>query len=366
MTASEVLAGERLWSVEKADVLAFFASLPDDSLDLVLGSPPYCDARTYGIDAVYSCPEWVEWMLKVTEAATRVSRGLVLWVCAGVQRENNYWPGPEGLQWEWFKLGGHSWRPVVWWKVDRDEGGTAIPGSGGSVPGRRWLRADWEHVLAFKKPGKIPYDDPLAMGHEPVVPHLGGEMSNRTADGRRSNDRVGGIERRQGEWADDPWKTASRGGSGCGGRRKNGEKMAGPNRRRNGEYKAVERDMPPGPVHDAEGNIVRAEGRPFPKVVNPGNVLPLIVKARVGGGHMGSKLCHENEAPYPEALPEFFVPCYAPPGGIVCDPFVGSGTTAAVSVRLGRRFVGCDLRESQVRLARRRVGGETLPLFPEA
>ncbi|MGH2800507.1 MAG: DNA methyltransferase [Thermoleophilaceae bacterium] len=31
------------------------------------------------------------------------------------------------------------------------------------------------------------------------------------------------------------------------------------------------------------------------------------------------------------------------PGELVCDPFLGSGTTVAVAHRLGRRFVGCDI-----------------------
>lgn len=31
------------------------------------------------------------------------------------------------------------------------------------------------------------------------------------------------------------------------------------------------------------------------------------------------------------------------PGDLVCDPFAGAGTTAVVSLRLGRRFVGCDI-----------------------
>ncbi len=46
--------------------------LPDRSVDLVLGSPPYVDARTYGIGAQRQCQEWVDWMLLVTAEACRV------------------------------------------------------------------------------------------------------------------------------------------------------------------------------------------------------------------------------------------------------------------------------------------------------
>ena len=42
------------------------------------------------------------------------------------------------------------------------------------------------------------------------------------------------------------------------------------------------------------------------------------------------------------------------PGQIVCDPFVGGGTTALVSLKLGRRFVGCDIDKTVCEKAIRR------------
>jgi len=78
---------------------------------------------------------------------------------------------------------------------------------------------------------------------------------------------------------------------------------------------------------------------------------------------MGSMLAHDNEAPFPETLVSFFVQSFCPLGGIVGDCFAGSGTTLAVSVSNGRRAVGCDLRQSQVALTTRRMGGVT-PAMP--
>jgi hypothetical protein len=88
-----------------------------------------------------------------------------------------------------------------------------------------------------------------------------------------------------------------------------------------------------------------------PSFVNPGNVL----RARVGGGHMGDSECHETEAPFPERLAAFFIQAYTPVGGVVVDPFSGSGTTVCEAVRLGRNGIGFDIRASQVELARRRL-----------
>jgi site-specific DNA-methyltransferase (adenine-specific) len=72
---------------------------------------------------------------------------------------------------------------------------------------------------------------------------------------------------------------------------------------------------------------------------------------------MGDALAHENEAPFAERLVEFFVRSFCPPGGLVLDPMCGSGTSGAVALRHGRRFSGCDVRESQVRLTRQRLAG---------
>jgi site-specific DNA-methyltransferase (adenine-specific) len=44
-----------------------------------------------------------------------------------------------------------------------------------------------------------------------------------------------------------------------------------------------------------------------------------------------------------------------PPGGLVFDPFTGSGSTGCGAVLEGLRFSGCDLSEEYVEVARARV-----------
>ena len=48
-------------------------------------------------------------------------------------------------------------------------------------------------------------------------------------------------------------------------------------------------------------------------------------------------------AVFPESLVEPCVLAGCPEGGVVLDPFMGSGTTGVVAQRLGRRFVGIDI-----------------------
>lgn len=50
-----------------------------------------------------------------------------------------------------------------------------------------------------------------------------------------------------------------------------------------------------------------------------------------------------HPARWPFRLAEDIIRCFCPPDGLVCDPFLGAGTTAAAAIAHGRRFVGGDL-----------------------
>lgn len=56
-------------------------------------------------------------------------------------------------------------------------------------------------------------------------------------------------------------------------------------------------------------------------------------------------------APYPKHLITTCVLATCPPGGVVLDPFCGSGTSGAVALENKRCFVGIELAESSVKLA---------------
>jgi modification methylase len=43
------------------------------------------------------------------------------------------------------------------------------------------------------------------------------------------------------------------------------------------------------------------------------------------------------------------------PGDIILDPFMGSGTTAAAAVELGRKFIGIEREQTYVEAARQRI-----------
>lgn len=55
---------------------------------------------------------------------------------------------------------------------------------------------------------------------------------------------------------------------------------------------------------------------------------------------------------------DLIVPCIlagAPEGGVVLDPFMGSGTTAHTALRLGRQYIGCEINPEYIKLANKRL-----------
>ncbi len=303
-TVSDVLEHRAPWCCVESDAVAFLNSLPDDSIDLLFTSPPYLAARTYGREDVSrSLGAWVPWMLSVVRAAAPKVKGLIAINCEGQTRNYAYQPAPFLLMAELFRAGFNLRKPVVFHRV-------GVAGSGGPD----WLRNDWEPIVCVTRPGRLPWSEPTACGQPPKwCP--GGPMSHRTVQG----DRIG--------------------------KRSKAEKMAMGAKRHT--------------VRDAD--VMREQAYLPPEIANPGNVL----KCSVGGGRMGHHLAHENEAPFPLKLADFFVRSFCPPGGVVCDPFSGSGTTCHAAVEAGRRFVGADIRASQVELCGRRMRCVTPDLFAD-
>ena len=66
----------------------------------------------------------------------------------------------------------------------------------------------------------------------------------------------------------------------------------------------------------------------------PGNVLEI-------GTEVGQTDNHS--APYPVALPDFFIKAFSDPGDLIYDPFMGSGTTLIAAEKNGRRAYGTEI-----------------------
>ena len=319
-------------SIVQADCLDFLKAEPADSLDLVFGSPPYEQARLYleggeNLGVSRKTDQWVEWMVQVYLAAQAACKGLVAFVVAGQTKNYRWSAGPALLMAELHRVGMNLRNPPIFSRV-------GIPGSGGPD----WLRGDYEWIVCTSRPGKLPWSNNTVMGHAPKSAP-GGKMSNRSTDGVRVN----------------AWHDQFAGGNGARGqgRKADGEKAVKKRLLRDNEKgRRVTRGA-------SNGDTQNSDSYDPPVLANPGNIIHL----NVGGGVMGHPLCHENEAPFPERLAEFFILSFCPPDGTVCDCFSGSGTTASMAKKHGRNFTGCDLRQSQVNLSWRRINGTEQVMF---
>ena len=63
-------------------------------------------------------------------------------------------------------------------------------------------------------------------------------------------------------------------------------------------------------------------------------------------------------AAFPPKLAETCIKAGCPKGGVVLDPFFGSGTTGMVAKRLNRRYIGIELNPDYCELAKQRIGGD--------
>lgn len=84
-------------------------------------------------------------------------------------------------------------------------------------------------------------------------------------------------------------------------------------------------------------------------LVYPSNVLNLSTEC-------GYK---QHSAPFPVALPEWFIRLFTQNDDVVLDPFMGSGTTAVASRKNNRHFIGIDTQPDYCKLAKERVESYT-------
>jgi DNA modification methylase len=68
-----------------------------------------------------------------------------------------------------------------------------------------------------------------------------------------------------------------------------------------------------------------------------------------------SKFRDVHFAVFPPSLVETCLLASSPEGGLVLDPFLGSGTTALVAKQLGRHYLGVECNEEYCHMARRRL-----------
>lgn len=86
------------------------------------------------------------------------------------------------------------------------------------------------------------------------------------------------------------------------------------------------------------------------------------------GGSTNDRDSFKHPAIFPEKLAEDHIISWTKPGDIVFDPMCGSGTTCKMAKKNNRIYIGCDISEDYVMIAKQRLEKYIVPptLFPES
>lgn len=248
------------YKVFQGDCLDVMKTWKDKSVDLVVGSPPYEDKRTYQeLEFDLEGEDYVAWFIERFKEMLRVSKGLVAMVIDGKTEAYRYSSIPELIRADLHRSGVTLRRSPLYVRW-------GVAGSGGPD----WFRNRYETIICASHAGRLPYAVPTATGKPPKY-GPGGNPSARGRTGRRQRGKA---------------------------------------------YKP-------------------------PTTANPGNLFDCGADTHLGAGNDG-------DAPFPVAIPLAFVKSFCPPGGIVADPFCGTGTTGEAALSTGRRFIGIDARASEI------------------
>ena len=117
---------------------------------------------------------------------------------------------------------------------------------------------------------------------------------------------------------------------------------------RAGRLQAGRRNMPSGQGRDKR--------KVYEKSAERGGVTPFNVLPMTNADPYRSKVAGRHPATTPYQWCHWWVRYICPPGGLVLDPFCGSGTVGVACRELGRGYVGVELDAGYAATARTRLG----------
>jgi site-specific DNA-methyltransferase (adenine-specific) len=122
-------------------------------------------------------------------------------------------------------------------------------------------------------------------------------------------------------------------------------------------------------MNDATARVVRRKGRPAQWIGATGETVyrsedggPRLMRSVMWARSEHGRAEHPTQKPIAVMMPLVEYSC--PPGGIVLDPFCGSGVVGIASRRLGCDFIGIEFNPAYAEMAERRIRNDS-GLFAE-
>lgn len=311
MSAPEVVYRDDAVTLWHGDASATLATLPAGSVDCIVTSPPYFGLRDYGVDgqmgAESSPAEYVAGMVALFREARRVlADDGTLWLNLGDSYASD------------LGAGRGSGSMLQGRKHDASQMPTATTNArkpGVTLPRKNLIGIPWRVAFALQDDGWILRNDIIWAKPNAMPESVTDRLSTK-------HEHVFLLAKSRRYWFDlDPI-------------------------REHHDFPGKSRTLGPGKASKATGRsaeelAMQVDGHPLGK--NPGDVWSIPTQP-FPGAHF---------AVFPPTLPERCILAGCKPGGVVLDPFSGSGTTGLAATKHGRRYVGIDLNADYLELSLR-------------
>lgn len=133
-----------------------------------------------------------------------------------------------------------------------------------------------------------------------------------------------------------------------------------------GQWSAIRHEVPTVPGQARESGLRRSVKTPHASRIGSSGYRygdTRLMRSVIRVNSMQGKAAHPTEKPTGIVVPLIEYAC--PPGGLVLDPFAGSGSTAVAARLLGRRAVLIEADERYCEVIARRLAQDVLPIGGE-
>ena len=315
MMEKRYLKSETMWEIKQGDAIEVLKTIPDQSINTCITSPPYWGLRDYGVEGqigLEKTPE--EYVSKIVEIFREVKRVLrddgTLWLNLGDSYANAK-PGSGGQ----CKLSGagRNMTEARYTNIKRDVSSLKPK----DLVGIPWmvafaLRADGWYLrqdIIWHKPNCMPESvkDRCTKAHEYIF------LLSKNRKYYFDNEAIK-------ETAKNANKTISLGEKSFSKRQAKGAGVEPSGNGKSDNYTVKE--------YRNKRSVWTVTTKPFKDA---------------------------HFAVFPEDLIEPCILAGCPEGGIVLDPFMGSGTTAVVALKHNRNYIGIELNPEYIKIAEKRI-----------